>query len=236
MAGQPQEPSWTPAAQEQTQARPAWPQQPSFTPPAPGQQDSYGYPPPPAAGGYPPPTTVQPGYQEQAYGQEQAYSQEQGYAAQEQTYAGQDQVYGSAGQQYQAQPQPDPGAPQWQATPGMPHGRSHAGNQKSAGQQGFVSSLFDFSFTSMVTPKIIKVLYAIYTIWTLLGALFILALGFIRGGAVVGLVVLLVVVPIYLVLSLGIYRVILEGFMVIFRIYEEVIRIREQGDRRSSQL
>jgi hypothetical protein len=223
MAGQPQEPSWTPAGQEQTQARSAWPQQPSFTPPPPGQQDSYGYSQPPAPGGYPPPTTVQPGYQSQ----EQAYGQEQ-------TYAGQDQVYGGAGQQYQ--PQADPGAPQWQAMPGTPPARPGTRNQRSAGQQGFVSSLFDFSFTSMVTPKIIKVLYAIYTIWTLLGALFILALGFIRGGAIVGLVVLLVVVPIYLVLSLGIYRVILEGFMVIFRIYEEVIRIREQGDRQSSQL
>jgi len=241
MAGQPQEPSWTPAGQEQTQARPAWPQQPTFTPPPPSaQQDAYGYPPPSAQGGYAPPPAPQPGYQDQAqayeqaqaYGQEQAqaYGQEQAYAGQDQTYAGQEQAYTGQGQQYQAQAQPDPGAAAWQGVPGMPPGRP-LGQEKSSTGRGFLASLFDFSFTSMVTPKIIKVLYVLFTLWTALVALIILVIGFRTGGTAGGLVVLIVVEPIVVLLMLGVYRVILEAFMVVFRIYEETVKIREYNER-----
>ena len=34
--------------------------------------------------------------------------------------------------------------------------------------------------------------------------------------------------PVYVLLSLGVYRVILEAFMVIFRIYEETKKISER--------
>jgi hypothetical protein len=233
MAGQPQEPSWTPAGQEQTQARPAWPQQPTFTPPSAAQQDAYGYPPPQSAqGGYPPPPPPPPGYagQEQAYGQDQTYAaQDQTYAAQDQTYAGQDQAYAGQGQQYQAQAQPDPGAAQW--VPGMTPGRTGFSQQKAKGERGFVGSLFDFSFTSMVTPKIIRVLYVLFALWTALLALVILVISFRTGGMAGGLFVLIVIEPIFILLMLGVYRVILEAFMVVFRIYEETKKIREQGER-----
>ncbi len=252
MAGQPQEPSWTPAGQEQTQARPAWPQ-PTFTPPPAAQQDAYGYPQQPLAqGGYapppppppPPPPSPQPGYagqeQGQAYGQEQAkaYGQEQSYvgpdqtyAGQDQTYAGQDQPYAGQAQQYQPQGQPGPQPTQWQAVPGMPGGRPSPGKQKAAGERGFIGSLFDFGFTSMVTPKIIKVLYVLSTLWTALLALVILVISFRTGGTAAGLFVLIVIEPIFVLLMLGVYRVILEAFMVVFRIYEETVKIREQGQR-----
>ena len=223
MAGQPQEPSWTPAGQEQAQARAAWPQQPTFTPPPGGQQDGYGYPPPPAQGGYAsPPPPPPPGNG----GQEQAYGQEQTYVGPDQTFAGQDQAYAGQGQQ-QYQAQPDPLATQWQGVPGVTPGRPGGGRQKAAGERGFLGSLFDFSFTSMVTPKIIKVLYVLFTLWTALVALVILVIGFRSGGLSGGLVVLIVVEPIVILLMLGIYRVLLEAFMVVFRIYEEVTKIRE---------
>ena len=226
MAGPPQEPSWTPAGQEPTQARPGWPQQPSFTPPPP-QQDGYGYQPqPPAPGGYAPPPPP-PGYG----GQEQAYAQEQPYAGQDQTYAGQDQAYGAQGQQYQAQAQPDPGPAQWQSVPGVTPGRPGGSRQKALGERGFLGSLFDFSFTSMVTPKIIKVLYVLFTLWTALLALTILVISFRTGGVAGGLVVLIIIEPIFILLMLGVSRVILEAFMVVFRIYEETVKIREHGDR-----
>jgi hypothetical protein len=219
MAGQPQEPSWTPTGQEQTQARSGWPQQPTYTTPPAAQQDAYGYPQQqqqPAQAGYAPPPPPQSGYA----GQEQAY-------AQEQTYAGQDQAY--AGQQYQAQP--DTGAPQWQGMPGLPPGGPAVSKQKAAGERGFFGSLFDFSFTSMVTPKIIKVLYVLFTLWTALVGLVILVISFRTGGMAGGLFVLIVIEPIFILLMLGVYRVILEAFMVIFRIYEETKKIREQGER-----
>jgi hypothetical protein len=237
MAGQPQEPSWTPSGQEQTQARPgSWPQQPTFTPPAAGQ-DAYGYP-QQAAQGYaaPPPPPPPPGFggQDQAYAQDQTYAgQDQTYAGQDQAYAGQDQAYAGPGQQYQGQApgQPDPGTAQWQSVPGLAPGRPAASPPKSKAGRGFFASLFDFSFTSMVTPKIIKVLYILFTLWTALVALVILIIGFRTGGAAGGLVVLIVVEPIVVLLMLGIYRVILEAFMVLFRIYEETVKIREHNER-----
>jgi hypothetical protein len=247
MAGQPQEPSWTPAGQEQTQARPAWPAQPTFTPPPAAQQDAYGYPQQSAQGGYPPPPpSPQPGYagqeqgqayaqeQAQAYGQEQAkaYGQEQSYVGPDQTYAGQDQTYAGQGQQYQPQGQPGPDPAQWQSVPGMAAGYHPApGKQKTRGERGFLGSLFDFSFTSMVTPKIIKVLYVLFTLWTAVVALVILVISFRTGGMAGGLFVLIVIEPIFVLLMLGVYRVILEAFMVVFRIYEETVKIRERGER-----
>ena len=233
MAGQPQEPSWTPAGQEPTQAR-GWPQQPTFTPPPAAQPDAYGYPQQQSAqGGYapPPPPSPQPGYggqeQAQAFGQDQAYvGPDQTYAGQDQTFAPQDQAYPGQGQQYQPQGQPGPGPAQWQGIPGV-----HPGKQRARGERGFLGSLFDFSFTSMVTPKIIKVLYVLFTLWTAVVALFILVISFRTGGMAGGLFVLIVIEPIFVLLMLGVYRVILEAFMVIFRIYEETVKIRERGER-----
>jgi hypothetical protein len=238
MAGQPQEPSWTPAGQEQTQARPAWPQQPTFTPPPATQQDAYGYPQQQSAqGGYaPPPPAPQPGYagqeQGQAYGQEQGYvGPDQTYVGQDQTYAGSDQPYAGLGQGYQAPGQPGPDPAQWQGVPGIPAARPGTRKQRGTGERGFIGSLFDFSFTSMVTPKIIKVLYVLFTLWTAVVALFILVISFRTGGMAGGLFVLIIIEPIFVLLMLGLYRVILEAFMVVFRIYEETVKIREHNER-----
>jgi hypothetical protein len=216
MAGQQPEPSFQPSQQDQglTQGRPVW--QPS-------------YPPPPGTGG-------QQGYSAPSYsgsGQDQA--QAQGYPPQDQTYTALGQGQGQ-GQDYQAyqgyQPpsyaQSGQGAatppPQWQApaasTPAKPR-------QRAAGEKGFIGSLFDFSFTSLVTPKIIRVLYILFTIWTALIGLSILVIGFKTGGVAGGLFVLIIVEPIFVLLTLGIYRVVLELFMVVFRIYEETKQIRE---------
>jgi hypothetical protein len=100
---------------------------------------------------------------------------------------------------------------------------------KPSGEKGFLGSLFDFSFNSFVTPKIIKVLYVLFTIWTVLWALIILRFGF-HYGVAAGIFVLLVVEPIFILLTLGVYRVILEAFMVVFRIYEETKKISERGN------
>jgi Domain of unknown function (DUF4282) len=225
MAGQPPEPSFQPSGQDQnlTQGRPAW-QPTAYPPPVGGGQPGYSTPP-----SYTP--------ADQGYG-----SQDQGYGAQDQTY-----TVGQGGAQAQAQPQPPSpdyagyqgyqapgygaqgqpgqgqagGMPQWQGisgvTPGQPRQR---------GEKGFLGSLFDFSFSSFVTPKIIKVLYVLLALWTGLVAIFILIIGFRTGGVGGGLVTLIIVEPIFVLLTLGIYRVVLEAFMVIFRIYEELKQVR----------
>ena len=206
MAGQPPESSWQPAGQDQTQARAAWPPPP---PPQPQQQQAQSQHPsftPPVGApqdGYGYPQQPAPGYPPPAYA---APGQEQGYQGQEQTFAGQDHA-------------------QWQL-PGMQ--AAHPAQPKAKGERGFVGSLFDFSFNSFVTPKIIKVLYVLFTIWTALVSLLILIVSFRTGGMVAGIFVLTVIVPIYVLLTLGVYRVILEAFMVVFRIYEETKKISER--------
>jgi hypothetical protein len=100
---------------------------------------------------------------------------------------------------------------------------------RSHGEKGFVGSLFDFSFTSFVTPKIIKVLYVLFTIWTVIWALILLRLGF-HYGLAAGIFVLIVVEPVFILLTLGVCRVILEAFMVVFRIYEETKKVSERGE------
>jgi Domain of unknown function (DUF4282) len=234
MAGQPPEPSFQPSGQDQglTQGRPAW-QTPSYPPPggapsggqqgyaAPsyGAQDQAAYPPPDQA--FPPP--------------------DQSYTGQDQTYTslGQGQGQGQDYQNYQGYQPPSYGAPQgqgasvpppgWQAAPGAPA----AARKKQPGEKGFIGSLFDFSFSSMVTPKIIKVLYVLFTLWTALVGLIILVIGFRTGGVTAGLFVLIIVEPIFLLLTLGIYRVVLEAFMVIFRIYDEMKQIRANTEKQS---
>jgi Domain of unknown function (DUF4282) len=213
MAGQPPEPSFQPAPQDQglTQGRPAW-QPPSYTPPG-GSGGQQG----PAAPSF------------SASGQDQA-----------QSYPPQDQTYTSLGQgqgQYQGYQPPSyaqsgQGAavppPQWQTS--APAAQAAKPRQRAAGEKGFLGSLFDFSFTSLVTPKIIKVLYILFTIWTALIGLTILVIGFKTGGLAGGLFTLIIVEPIFVLLTLGIYRVVLELFMVVFRIYEETKKIRENTD------
>ncbi len=217
-------PSYTrlfPLAQPPSEQTLAGPQEPppwqAFPTPSADKQDTYGYPP---AGGqaYAQPA---PGYPGPSYaGQDQAYHDQayhdQGYD--DQAYHDQDQGY--PGPQGQA-------LPQWQAAAGKP-----GGARRASGQKGFFGSLFDFSFNSFVTPKIIKVLYVLVTIWTVLWALIFLRLGFHYGGMAGGILTLVVVDPIFVLLTLGAYRVVLEFFAVIFRIYEEVRVIRGRGDDR----
>ncbi len=159
------------------------------------------------------------------------------------TYAfpqpGQQGMPGQPGQPGQGYPPPtyppqggqSQGAPQWQAIAGLTAaGQARGAKVRAPGEKGFIGSLFDFSFTSMVTPKIIKVLYALFTAWTALWALIFIRFGF-HYGAVAGIFILVIVVPIFLLLTLGAYRVVLEAFMVLHRIHEELKTIRANGEQ-----
>lgn len=142
----------------------------------------------------------------------QGYPEAQGYPGA--------QDYAAARDQPPWQPGPD--------TQAQPQARARA----AADAKGFFGSLFDFSFSSFVTPKIIKVLYVLYTIWVIVWAVIFLRLGFKYGGATGGFFTLLVIDPIFLLLTLGAYRVVLELFMVIHRMHDDLKAIRRQGDER----
>jgi hypothetical protein len=228
MAGQPQDPSWQPAGQDQTQARPSWPtqQQPTFTPPGGAPQDSYGYPQQPATGAYAPPPPPPPPPPPAYAGQERAYpAPDQSY--QDQSY--QDQAYQAPGYQapgYQAQ-QPDPaGATGWQATPSL----RAAKQPRLKGERGFIGSLFDFSFTSMVTPKIIRALYILITISTLLWAVYLVLVAAHFAHAIGAFLVLFIVDPVFVLVTLALWRVVLEYFMVTFRLHDDVKVLRRKAE------
>lgn len=151
----------------------------------------------------PPPADNQDTYgypQQSAHGSGQARAQ-----------AGYDPRAGYQGQQQDVQ---------WQAPAADP-------GRPGTDTKGFFGALFDFGFTSFVTPKVIKALYVLYTIWMVVWAVIFLRLGFKYGGAAGGIVVLIVVDPIFLLLTLGAYRVVLELFMVIHRMHDELRAIRE---------
>jgi uncharacterized membrane protein len=205
LAGQPQEPSWQSAAQDQT--RQDWRTYPPPSADNADRQDSYGY--SQSAGG-------------QGYGQ--GYPQQAGYpgpsyTAADQAFSGQDQGY--PGPQGQA-------APHWQAVAGM--SQAPAKPKAKGGTKGFLGALFDFSFTTFVTPKIVKVLYVLITVWTLIWALVFLRLGFKYGGAAGGFFTLVVVDPILVLITLGAYRMVLELFMVVHRMHDDLKALRERSE------
>jgi uncharacterized membrane protein len=222
LAGQPQDPPWQ--SSEQDQARPSW--QAFGAPPA-DKQETYAY--PQSGPGAPGAQNAQsPQGYGQAYAQQGSYAppaytvQDQAYGAQDRPYP--DQAYGD--QAYQEQQ--GQSAPHWQAVSGLKPADGAA--KRTSDAKGFLGSLFDFSFTSFVTPKIVKVIYVLVTIWTVIWALIFLRFGFKYGGAAGGFFTLLVVDPILVVLTLGAYRMVLELFMVVHRMHEELKAIRQRGE------
>jgi hypothetical protein len=220
MAGQPPEPSFPPPGQDQglTQGRPAWQQPPSYTPPAgaPAGQQGYGAP------SYTP--------------QDQAYTpQEQAYPGQDQTYTSLGQGQGQDYQSYQGYQPPSYGAqpvqgastppPQWQGIAGV---QSAPARTKQPGEKGFIGSLFDYSFNSMITPKVVKGLYVLASIMTVFGLVLIYGIGRTLGhGATAGIIDLLIFGVPFALLSLGLSRLFLEAGMILFQIHGELKKIRE---------
>lgn len=99
----------------------------------------------------------------------------------------------------------------------------------SAGGRGFFGSLFDFSFTSFVTPKIIKVLFILGVLVVSLYAVIMLGVGLLsmvqgRVGAGLGAILL---APIVFVLGLCYVRVLLELMVAIFRIAENTSQLAQ---------
>ena len=104
------------------------------------------------------------------------------------------------------------------------------GSPQAADARGFMASLFDFSFTSFVTTKIIKVLYVLITVLVTLSWLGYSVVAF-RASATVGFIVLVIIGPLFGLIVLAFWRLILESFVVVFRIAEDLRSIRERGSR-----
>jgi hypothetical protein len=86
-------------------------------------------------------------------------------------------------------------------------------------EQGFLASLFDVSFSSLITTRVIKVLYVLSMVVIGLTALAFVLAAF-RSSAAVGVLVLVIVAPLFSLLYLIYVRVLLEIVIAVFRIME----------------
>lgn len=124
-------------------------------------------------------------------------------------------------------------------------GRRAESDRPATGAEGrqvpkrFISSLFDMTFTSFVTPRVIRVLYMV-TLVLIAIAYVVIAVAIFAGGsgtvhmnmdgstyetggggnAGLGVLWLLVLGPLFMLLYTLIYRVLFELITVFFRIYE----------------
>jgi hypothetical protein len=136
--------------------------------------------------------------------------------------------YSQARPQPQGRPEP-PTRPQPQQPRPQPQARPQP--QPHAGARGFLGALFDFGFTSFVTPRVVKVLYPLIMVFTGLTALAFVA-GAFRASTGLGFLTLLVLAPLFFLVVTAIYRILLEFFIVIFRVADDIRALRERGDTR----
>jgi Domain of unknown function (DUF4282) len=136
------------------------------------------------------------------------------------------------------QPSYGAGQPSYGAGPagqaaGQAGGRPAFATQQfpAAEPKGFLGALFDFSFTSFVTPKVVKVLYILIVVVVGLSAVGF-ALSVLATNVGLGLIVLLIGAPLYFLVVTALYRITLEFFMVIYRMAQDIRAIRERGDFR----
>ena len=101
--------------------------------------------------------------------------------------------------------------------------------REASDTRGFLGALFDFGFTSFVTPKVIKVLYMLIVIGTVVSALVFTIIAF-KASTVFGFLMLVFGDPLFILIVLAIYRIILEFFVVTFRVAEDIRALRERGD------
>jgi hypothetical protein len=104
----------------------------------------------------------------------------------------------------------------------------HPARPRDAAETGFLGALFDFGFTSFVTPKIIKVLYVLVTMGTIVSTLAFTIIIF-KASAAFGIVALVFGDPLIILVVLAAFRIFLEFFVVIFRAAEDIRALREGG-------
>jgi hypothetical protein len=103
-------------------------------------------------------------------------------------------------------------------------------------QKSFLGALFDVSFSSFITTRIIKVLFLLQTAVAGIASLMIAGAGFAQGGFFMGLLSLVIVAPLVFLLWVLMIRVQLELVMVIFRIAENTaITARASGQAVTNQ-
>ncbi|MGI9022195.1 MAG: DUF4282 domain-containing protein [Acidimicrobiales bacterium] len=98
----------------------------------------------------------------------------------------------------------------------------------AAEAKGLFKSLYDFNFSSLITTKVIRFVYALVVVVYSLVAIGLFILGLASGEAS-GVFGSLIVVPIAYLLYLVFTRIWMEFLIVVFRIGEDIRAIRVGG-------
>lgn len=171
----------------------------------------------------------------QAFGQQSAdpYAGQPQWGGQQQPSS--DQWGGQQADPYAGQyagQQADPYAGQYAGQQADPYAGQYAGQQQWGGQpqqpglmssdgKSFFSSLFDFSFQSFVTPKIIKVVYVVITALIGLGIVFFI-IGSLVTGEALPIIAALILGPLVGLIYLALARMSLELYYAVIRLAEDV--------------
>jgi hypothetical protein len=98
----------------------------------------------------------------------------------------------------------------------------------------FRSAIFDFSFSRFVAIPIAKVLYVIVFVLATLQAVLLVIAGLLRlsqsYGQFFGMLILLAA-PVLFLLTITFARLVLETFVIVFRLREDTAALREMGER-----
>ena len=94
--------------------------------------------------------------------------------------------------------------------------------------KGLLGSLFDFSFTSLITTKIIRFVYLLLVILLTIGAIGIFLSG-LASGTTSGVLASLIFVPLGYLVYLIMTRIWMEILIVVFRMGDDIRAIREGG-------
>ena len=124
-------------------------------------------------------------------------------------------------------PPPPPASVSYSAEPSQPAEPSAASAALSSGagaivesSSGFLPSLFDFSFTSFVTPKIVRFVYVLAAVWAVVLYVIVVISSFTQSVSS-GLIAL-VFGPLVAIIWLAIVRIGLEFAISIVRMSEDV--------------
>ncbi len=91
-------------------------------------------------------------------------------------------------------------------------------------QKSFFATLFDFGFTSFVTLRFLKVIYAIMVVLILLGGLFFLIAGLSTGNSL-GILGAIIFAPLVTLVYLVLARISFEVIAMFFRIGENTFTV-----------
>ncbi len=90
---------------------------------------------------------------------------------------------------------------------------------------GFIGTIFDFSFTEFVTTKVIKFLLGLAMVANVILTIVVIVGAFQTGW--LGFIVVLILSPLIFLIMMLFSRIYLELIIVIFRIAENLIAIRD---------